>query len=113
MASRFILNPVSYHGYGALDSIKEVVEDRKLKKIVVFVDKFLKDNKISDKVTDRLDNMENVSYTYFTDIKPNPSITNVLDGLKKLKDFDADGIIAIGGGSVMNCAAGEDIIQEN
>lgn len=113
MASRFILNPVSYHGYGALDSIKEVVEDRKLKKIVVFVDKFLKDNKISDKVTDRLDKMENVSYTYFTDIKPNPSITNVLDGLKKLKDFDADGIIAIGGGSVMDCAAGAAIIKEN
>lgn len=113
MASRFILNPVSYHGYGALEGVKEVAEDKGFKKVVVFVDAFLKENKISDKVTKYLDQVEGLEYTYFTDIKPNPSIKNVLDGLKVLKDFDADGIVAIGGGSVMDCAAGAAIINTN
>lgn len=113
MTSRFILNPVSYHGYGSLESIKEVINDRKLKRIVIFVDKFLKENKISDKVTSILEEIEELDYTYFTEIKPNPTIVNVLDGLKILTDFNADGIIAIGGGSVMDCAAGAGIINTN
>lgn len=113
MTSRFILNPVSYHGYGALDGVKEVINDRKIKKVVIFVDKFLKDNEISDKVTSKLDEIEGIEYTYFTEIKPNPTINNVLDGLKVLKEFEADGIVAIGGGSVMDCAAGAGIINTN
>lgn len=113
MSNRFILNPVSYHGYGALDNVKEVISDRKLKKIVIFVDEFLRDNKISEKVTSKLDEIKGVEYTYFTEIKPNPTITNVLNGLKALKEFEADGIIAIGGGSVMDCAAGAGIINTN
>ena len=111
--SRFILNPVSYHGYGSLEFIKEVINDRKLKRIVIFVDEFLKENKISDKVTSKLEEIEGLDYTYFTEIKPNPTINNVLDGLKILKDFNADGIVAIGGGSVMDCAAGAGIINTN
>lgn len=113
MTSRFILNPVSYHGYGSLEFIKEVINDRKLKRVVIFVDKFLKENKISDKVTSILEEIEELDYTYFTEIKPNPTIGNVLDGLNILKDFNADGIIAIGGGSVMDCAAGAGIINTN
>lgn len=113
MMSRFILNPVSYHGYGSLEFIKEVINDRKLKRIVIFVDEFLKENKISDKVTSKLEEIEGLDYTYFTEIKPNPTINNVLDGLKILKDFNADGIVAIGGGSVMDCAAGAGIINTN
>lgn len=113
MPSRFVLNPISYHGYGALAGVKDVVEDKRLKRIVVFVDEFLKENKISDKVTKYLDQVDGLEYTYFTDIKPNPSIKNVLDGLKVLKDFNADGIVAIGGGSVMDCAAGAAMINTN
>lgn len=112
MGYKFVLNETSYHGYGALDGIVEVVEARKIKKIAVFVDSFLKENNISAKVTDKLDGLD-VEYTYFTDIKPNPSIKNVLDGLKVLREFEADAVIAIGGGSVIDCAKAAAIINTN
>lgn len=112
MGYRFVLNGTSYHGYGALDGLKDVVKDRNFKKIAIFVDSFLKENNISNKVTDILDTLD-VEYTYYTDIKPNPTIKNVLGGLKLLKDFEADSIIAIGGGSVMDCAKAAGIINTN
>lgn len=112
MGYKFVLNETSYHGYGALDGIVEVIESRGIKKIAIFVDSFLKENNISAKVTDKIDGLD-VEYTYFTDIKPNPSIKNVLDGLKVLREFEADAVIAIGGGSVIDCSKAAAIINTN
>lgn len=112
MAQRFVLNELSYHGYGALDGIKDIVKDKKFKKIVVFTDDFLKESGTADKVTKKLDECK-VEYKFFTDIQANPTITNVLNGLKVVEDFDADAIIAIGGGSVMDCAKAVGIINTN
>ncbi len=113
MSFGFVLNPVSYHGYGALDNLELVVKDYEFKKIVIFADQFLKKEGLLEPVTKRLDAIDSLEYTFFTDIKPNPSIQNVLSGLKALKDYEADGIIAIGGGSVIDCAAGSAIINTN
>lgn len=112
MANRFVLNELSYHGYGALDGIKEIIEDRKFEKVAVFTDKILKENGVSKKVTDKLDECK-VDYIYFTEIQANPTITNVLDGLKVVEDFEAQALIAIGGGSVMDCAKAVGIINTN
>ena len=112
MAQRFVLNELSYHGYGALDGIKDIVKDKKFKKIVVFTDDFLKESGTADKVTKKLDECK-VEYKFFTDIQANPTITNVLNGLKVVEDFDADALIAIGGGSVMDCAKAVGIINTN
>ena len=112
MGYKFVLNETSYHGYGALDGIKEVVNGRGFKKIAIFVDSFLKENNIAKKVTDEIDKLD-VEYTFYTDIKPNPTIKNVLGGLKVLKDFEADAVIAIGGGSVIDCSKAAAIINTN
>ena len=112
MGYKFVLNETSYHGYGALDGIKEVVNDKGFKKIAIFVDSFLKENNIAKKVTDEIDGLD-VEYTFYTDIKPNPTIKNVLGGLKVLKDFEADAVIAIGGGSVIDCSKAAAIINTN
>ena len=54
-----------------------------------------------------------VVYTFFTDIKPNPSIENVQNGVKAFRDFNADCIIAVGGGSVMDTSKAIGIIINN
>lgn len=112
MGNRFILNEISYHGYGALEGIKEVVLGKQFEKIAVFTDKFMLDSGNAKKVTDKLDEI-NVDYIFFTDIQPNPTIKNVLDGLKVIEDEKADAIIAIGGGSVIDCAKAAGIINTN
>ena len=41
--------------------------------------------------------------TIFSDVKPDPDVTMVAQGVAKLKAFDPDGIIALGGGSTIDC----------
>ena len=63
-------------------------------------------------MTDLLDAAK-VKYELFTDIKPNPTIANVKNGVKAAKKAKADSIIAIGGGSSMDTAKAVGIILAN
>ncbi len=45
-----------------------------------------------------------VEYVLFDEIRPNPSKENVMDGAAKAKENGCDFVIALGGGSVMDCA---------
>lgn len=49
---------------------------------------------------------EGMKAVIFHDVVPNPTITNIEDGLKMYKDNKCDVIIALGGGSAMDCAKG-------
>ena len=67
---------------------------------------------VAGKVTEILDKAK-VKYAVFSDIKPNPTIKNVKDGVKAFKAAKADSIIAIGGGSAMDTAKAVGIIIAN
>lgn len=45
-----------------------------------------------------------IAYEIFDEIRPNPTDHNVMDGAKKGKETGCDFVIALGGGSVMDCA---------
>ena len=45
-----------------------------------------------------------VEHVLFDEIRPNPTDKNVMDGAKKMKDNGCDFIVALGGGSVMDCS---------
>lgn len=112
MSNRFMLNETSYHGHGAIDNIVPEVKARGFKKILVCSDPDLIKFKVTKKVTDLLDNA-NISYELFSNIKPNPTIENVLEGVEACKNANADCIIAIGGGSSMDTAKAIGIIITN
>ncbi|MGX7359545.1 lactaldehyde reductase [Dolosigranulum pigrum] len=112
MGNRIILNKLSYHGYGALDNIKDVVTNEGFQNIVVFTDEYMISSKNIEKVTSKLDELA-VEYQYFTDIQSNPTIKNVQAGLAALKEIEADAIIAVGGGSVIDCAKAAAIVHTN
>ncbi len=112
MANRFILNETSYHGFGAINNIVPEVKARGFKNILVASDASLVKFGVTQKVTDLLDK-EGIKYELFTDIKPNPTIENVLAGVDAAKEINADGIIAIGGGSSMDTAKAVGIIMTN
>lgn len=44
-----------------------------------------------------------VGHILFDEIRPNPTDKNVMDGAKKAKDNGCDFVLALGGGSVMDC----------
>lgn len=112
MANRFCLNPVSYHGYGAIDSIPVEAKAHHFKKALVCTDPDLIKFKVIDHVTKLLEE-NGLAYEVYDGIKPNPTIENVKDGVKAFENASADYIIAIGGGSSMDTAKAIGIIVAN
>lgn len=112
MVNRIILNETSYHGAGAIQSIATELANRGLRKPIVFSDPDLIKFGVTKKVTDLLDKA-GVKYAIYSEIKPNPTIQNVKDGVKAFKAAKADAIIAIGGGSSMDTAKAVGIIVAN
>ena len=110
--NRIILNETSYHGAGAVNAIVAELAARALKRPIVFSDPDLVKFGVTAKVTKLLDKAK-VKYALYTDIKPNPTIANVKNGVKAAKAAKADAIIAIGGGSSMDTAKAVGIILTN
>ena len=112
MAQRIVLNGTSYHGAGAITDIITEVKGRGFQKAFVCSDPDLIKFGVTSKVTDLLD-AESIHYAVFSEIKPNPSIKNVQDGVEAFKASGADCIIAVGGGSAMDTAKAVGIIITN
>lgn len=112
MSNRIVLNPISYHGRGAIGDIVPEVKSRGFKKAFVCSDPDLVKFGVTKKVTDVL-SAAGMDYEVYSDIKPNPTIENVQSGVKAYKASGADYIIAIGGGSSMDTAKAVGIIVKN
>lgn len=110
--NRMILNETSYFGPNAREVISTEFEARGFTKALVVTDKGLIKAGITDKVLEVLDS-EFISYEVFSDIKPNPTVDNVKDGVSKFKKVNADCLIAVGGGSVIDVAKAIGIIINN
>lgn len=112
MANRIILNETSYFGWGSREVIIDEIKRRKFKHALVVTDETLLKVGVADKVISILDENE-IKYELFSDVKPNPTITNVKKGLKICKKYHCDYIIAIGGGSVIDTAKAIGIVSTN
>lgn len=112
MVNRFILNEVSYFGPGARKELPGVVERLGFKKALVVTDKGLMKFGVAKMVLDVLDEAS-IPYEIYDEVKPNPTVTNVKNGVAACKNAGADFIVAIGGGSAMDTAKGIGIICNN
>lgn len=112
MTHRFILNEVSYFGPGARKELPEVIARLGKHKALVVTDKDLVRFGVAAKVTDVLDRA-GIPYEIFSDVKPNPTVTNVKDGIRAFEQSGADFLIAIGGGSAMDTCKGIGIVVNN
>ena len=112
MVNRFILNEVSYFGPGARKELPEVAHRLGLKKALVVTDKGLVKFGVAKMVTDVLDEA-GIPYEIYSEVKPNPTVTNVKQGVDAFAASGADFIVAIGGGSSMDTAKGIGIVTNN
>src|SRR5574344_1479113 len=112
MINRFILNEVSYFGPGARKELPAVLKRLNLHKALVASDKGLIKVGTTKLVTDVLDEA-GIPYEIYSEIKPNPTVTNVQQGVAAFKKSGADCLIAIGGGSSMDTAKGIGIVSNN
>ncbi|MCI9593325.1 MAG: lactaldehyde reductase [Lachnospiraceae bacterium] len=112
MANRIVLNETSYHGAGAIKEIATEAKARGFKKAFVCSDPDLIKFNVTKKVTDVLDEAGLV-YEIYSNIKANPTIENVQNGVAAYKASGADYLIAIGGGSSMDTAKAIGVIIAN
>ncbi|MCL2446184.1 MAG: lactaldehyde reductase [Oscillospiraceae bacterium] len=109
---RIILNPVSHHGAGSIAVLADELRSRGFQKAFVCTDPVLIAAGVAKKATDVLD-AAGFAYEVFSDIKPNPTIENVLAGVAAFKACGADCIVAVGGGSPIDAAKAVGIIIAN
>ena len=84
----------------ALDELKNYYHKTKA---FIVTDTFLYQNGHTRPITDKLDEM-GIPYDCFFEVTPDPTLQCAQRGLEQLKAFGPDVIIALGGGSAMDCA---------
>ncbi|MBV7276686.1 iron-containing alcohol dehydrogenase [Clostridiaceae bacterium UIB06] len=110
--SIYYVPPINLLGKGCLKEAKGPIKSLEAKKAFVVSDKFLTSNGTVRKVTDMLEEI-GVSYVIYNDVKPNPTVNNVNNGLKVLKEENCDIVITIGGGSPQDCGKAISILATN
>ena len=112
MSTKFVLNETSYFGKGAREELAGEISKRGFKKVFLVSDKALLEAGVTAKVEEVLKGA-NIDYTLYSEIKPNPTIKNVTDGVAECKKSEADVIVAVGGGSSIDTAKGISIVMTN
>ena len=81
----------------------KVAKKEKISSILIVTDKGIVNNSLVDPVVAALQT-SGISYYIYSDTQPNPTVQNVEDALQAYKANHCDALIAIGGGSSIDCA---------
>lgn len=112
MINRIVLNEASYFGRGSREKLGEELRNRGHRKILLVTDVTLMEAQVTKMVIDVLEGI-GITYSIFNQVKPNPTVKNVQDGLMLGQISNVDGIVAVGGGSVIDTAKAISIIMTN
>ena len=112
MVNRVVLNETSYFGRGAREKLGYEIKRRGLKKVLLITDYTLIESNVSQMINDVLEK-NGLTFFVFYNVKPNPTIKNVQDGLMFAQINNVDCIVAVGGGSVIDTAKAISIIMTN
>ena len=89
----------------ACSEIVRAVEKEKIKSVLVVTDKGIVKNGLLAYLEKAL-NENNISYAVYDNTQQNPTVDNVEEALRVYQENKCDSLIAIGGGSAMDCAKG-------
>ena len=92
-------------GRGCLVELGDRVKARGVRRAAVFTDEFLSGSEHMSRARQSLDEA-GVDYGVFDEILIEPSDESILDASRFLEDGDFDGVVSVGGGSVMDTAKG-------
>jgi len=99
-------NPTKiYFGKNSLDNLETELKKYGKKILLAYGGGSIKKNGIYDKIMDILKKCDKQVFEC-NNILPNPTSSKMLEGAKMIKDNDIDFVLAVGGGSVIDCAKG-------
>jgi alcohol dehydrogenase class IV len=90
-------------GGGTSDDLAEHVAGVGIERPLVVSDRFLLDKGPAGPLVERLE-AGGASVAVFGEVQPDPTLANVEGALQALREHEADGVVAIGGGSPMDTA---------
>ncbi len=107
----FKIPPKIYFEY---DSVQYLRDMENISKAFIVSDPMMVQLGYVDKVTYYLNKREEAChYKIFSDVEPDPDVQTIFRGVAEMMDFEADVIIALGGGSAMDAAKGMWLFYEH
>jgi alcohol dehydrogenase len=91
------------YGPGIVRKLPQIAARLNLQRIVLVADPGVTAAGLLKPVCEHLEKA-GIAYTCFSDIEANPKDFNVAAGTVAARDFKADGLLAVGGGSPIDCA---------
>lgn len=107
VASNFLKwrKPQVYQGKNSLESVAQTIKERNFKKPLIITDPYLDSIGIYEPLTKKLDELD-IKYVIYNKVVANPTVQVVNEATETYKNNSCDLLIAIGGGSSMDCAKG-------
>lgn len=108
VAQRFVPTDVAKKTFSGENSIKELakyLKETDHKSVLVVTDSSIYKLGLVDSFIEGCKEND-LKCAIFSEVVPNPTLKNIADGLKMYHENNCDNIVAIGGGSAMDCAKG-------
>ncbi len=112
MSFTFYMPQISLMGEGSLGDAGREIASLGFKKALIVTDKDLVKIGLIGNLTDVMEE-NGIEYVVYDGTKPNPTVGNVDDGLRVLRNNSCDFVISFGGGSPHDCAKGIAILATN
>lgn len=109
---RKFVAPEYVYGIGSRKLIAQFAKNFALSKVMLVTDEGVKNASWSDEIQKILKEA-NIQTVIYDDVSPNPRDFQVMNGAKIFQEEFCDSVIAVGGGSVMDCAKGIGIVVSN
>jgi alcohol dehydrogenase class IV len=107
-----IPTPLTFVGADASLSLCQMIAGSGLRRILVVTDRGLMSLGLADRMLQAL-RAAGVEVEIFSDVVPDPGFELVLAGVERLEKFRADAMLAIGGGSPIDCAKAINLSHAN
>ncbi|CAJ37832.1 alcohol dehydrogenase-like regulatory protein ErcA [Methanocella arvoryzae] len=109
---RKFVSPEFVFGSGSLRLAGRYATNFGASKVFVVTDKGVIEAGWTRQVTDSLEE-EDLPFIVFSNVSPNPRSDEVMQGVKLYREAGCDVIVAVGGGSPIDCAKGIGIVSTN
>lgn len=97
--------PEYIEGAGSIRKLPAQIKEKGIKNVLLVTDNGLLDLGLPNGLIEALKEAD-LEFTVFSDIQPNPTDENVEAGFRLFKENGCEALIAMGGGSPMDCAKG-------
>ncbi|PLT30688.1 iron-containing alcohol dehydrogenase [Peribacillus deserti] len=99
-------------GEGSIKQVSEIVKEYKAKRVFIFADPIIVQHGLTKSLESGLRELE-TKYSIYTEIQPEPSISAGNQAVQAVRDFQADLVIGIGGGSCLDISKAASVLAVN